>query len=196
MLKCYIGELMAEVLIDNVRAIYEVRGKNAVLLCAPHPLFGGSMYDIRLERISKELTRKNFSVLRFDYSKPYRGGSGEVEDAKKCLAYLKSRHDFVGVAGYSFGSLVASNVAEYSSAACYISPLPSIDLIEFADVKVPKLFVVAIKDQVVSQKVTLELYERSSDPKEMIKLDTDHFYFGKFDVLAKTVADFFLRQSQ
>ncbi len=186
---------MAEVVIDSIKATYNVRGERVAMLCPPHPLMGGSRFDIRLEKIASELLRKNVSVLRFDYQQPFRSGIGEVEDAKKSLGYLKERHDFIAIVGYSFGSVVASNVSDYCNAAVYISPLPSINSISFRDSTIPKLFIVATKDQFVSLDESLRLYEEASHPKALVRIDTDHFYFGKFDVLAKTVAEFILQNS-
>lgn len=182
---------MAEVVIDTIiKATYSVRGDKVALLCPPHPLMGGSRFDIRLEKIASELVRKNISVLRFDYRQPFRSGIGEIEDAKKCLEYLKDRHNFIAIIGYSFGSVVASNIADYCDAAVYISPLPSINSIHFEDSTVPKLFIIATKDQLVPVDDGMNLYKTAREPKKIVKVDTDHFYFGKFDVLAKTVAEF------
>lgn len=186
---------MAEVVVDGVRATYNIRGENAILLCPPHPLMGGSRFDVRLERIASELTKRDISVLRFDYQQPFRSGIGEVEDAKKCIAYLKDRHDKIAIVGYSFGSVVASNVAEYCDAAVYLSPLPEINSIYFKDAKVPKLFIVATQDQFVSLEESLKVFELASEPKEMVKVETDHFYFGKFDLIARIVADFIEKQN-
>jgi len=186
---------MAEVVVDGVRATYNIRGENAALLCPPHPLMGGNRFDVRLERIASELTKRDISVLRFDYQQPFRSGIGEVEDAKKCIAYLKDRHDRIAIVGYSFGSVVASNVAEYCDAAVYLSPLPEINSIYFKDAEVPKLFVIATQDQFVSLEESLKLFEQASEPKEVVKVDTDHFYFGKFDHIARIVADFIERQN-
>jgi len=186
---------MAEVIVDSINATYNVRGEKVAMLCPPHPLMGGSRFDIRLEKIASELLRNNISVMRFDYQKPFRSGIGEVEDAKKCLEYLKERHDFIAIVGYSFGSVVASNISGYCNVAVYISPLPSINSITFRDSDIPKLFIIATKDQFVSLEESIRLYKEASHPKEMVKIDTDHFYFGKFDVLAKSVAEFILRNS-
>lgn len=186
---------MAEVIIDSINATYNVRGEKVAMLCPPHPLMGGSRFDIRLEKIASELLRNNISVMRFDYQQPFRSGIGEVEDAKKCLGYLKERHDFIAIVGYSFGSVVASNISDYCNVAVYISPLPSINSITFEDSDIPKLFIIATKDQFVSLEESLKLYEEASNPKEVVKIDTDHFYFGKFDVLAKSVTEFILRNS-
>ena len=181
---------MVEIRIDSIAATYDIRGDRVAILCPPHPLMGGNRFDVRLERIASELIRKGVSVLRFDYRQPFRSGIGEVEDAKMCISYLKDRHDFIAIVGYSFGSIVASNVAEYCNAAVYISPLKSINSIEFVDAKVPKLFVVATRDQIVPLDESLEIYNDASEPKKLVKLETDHFYFGKFDVLAKEVCNF------
>lgn len=175
--------------IKSIKATYEALGSNAVLLCPPHPLMGGSRFDERLERIAKRLSKINISSLRFDY-KDYRRGVGEIEDAKLCLEFLKSRHKKVAILGYSFGSVVASNVADLCDLAVYISPLPSIDSIDFKDTKKPKFFVVAKRDQFVSFSESLELISKASEPKDFIILDTDHFYFGKFETLAEKVSEF------
>ncbi len=186
---------MAEIVIDSIRATYNVRGEKVALLCPPHPLMGGDRFDIRLEKISLELLRRNVSVLRFDYGHPFRSGLGEIEDAKKCISYLKDRHEHITIVGYSFGSVVASNACEYCDAAVYISPLPQINSITFKDCSLPKLFIIATKDQIVPPAEALKLYDAATPPKKVVEVDTDHFYFGKFDVLAKAVSDFIDLQS-
>jgi hypothetical protein len=183
---------MADIEIDSIYATYEIRGDRVAMMCPPHPLMGGSRFDIRLERISVELLRNNISTLRFDYREPFRGGIGEIEDAKICLSYLKDRHSSVVVIGYSFGSLIASNIAEFCEAAVFISPLPKMNSVEFKDAEIPKLFIIAVKDQFISLNQSLKLFEKCSEPKKIIKLNTDHFYFGVFDILTAEVRDFIL----
>lgn len=175
--------------IKSIKATYENLGSHAVLLCPPHPLMGGSRFDDRLQRIAKKLSKSGISSLRFDY-RDYRRGLGEIEDAKLCLEFLKKEHRKVAVLGYSFGSVVASNVAEMCDLAIYVSPLPSIDSIEFRDAKNTKYFVIARRDQFVSFSESLELYSKASEPKDCLILDTDHFYFGKFDLLAEKICEF------
>jgi alpha/beta superfamily hydrolase len=71
-----------------------------------------------------------------------------------------------------------------------ISPLKKIDDIELKDSRVPKLVVFATKDNLVPVNESMEIFDFLSPPKEVLKLETDHFYSGKFDVLASSVASF------
>ncbi|MCS7143861.1 MAG: alpha/beta hydrolase [Archaeoglobaceae archaeon] len=175
--------------IKSIKATYENLGENAVLLCPPHPLMGGNRFDERLQRIVKRMSKANISSLRFDY-RDYRNGLGEIEDAKLCLEFLRSRHRKVAILGYSFGSVVASNVSDLCEIAIYISPLPSIDAIDFKDSKNPKFFVIAKRDQFVPLSESLEIISKANEPKDFVILDTDHFYFGKFELLAEKVCEF------
>ncbi|MEM2788009.1 MAG: dienelactone hydrolase family protein [Archaeoglobaceae archaeon] len=177
--------------IKSIKATYEDLGSNAVLLCSPHPLMGGNRFDERLERITKKLSEASISSLRFDY-RAYRKGIGEIEDAKICLEFLKRKHEKIAIVGYSFGGVVASNVAEECDLAVYISALPSIDSIEFRDCNKPKFFAIARRDQFISLADSFKLFSSISEPKEFVILDTDHFYFGKFDILADKVCKFII----
>lgn len=178
-----------EIEIKGIKATYNSVGERCTLLCPPHPLMGGNRFDTRLERISEKLNNSGISTLTFDY-KGYRDGFGEIEDAKTCIEFLKQRHSAIFIIGYSFGSVVASNVADLCDAAVYISPLLSIASIKFADCGKDKLFVMAKRDQFVSLGESFLLYQNAKPPKDFLILDTDHFYFGKFDVLAEKVCEF------
>ncbi len=169
----------------NLRTIYNRAGERAVLLCPPHPKYGGSMYDVRLERISRKLILRRISTLRFDY----RSVEKAVEDAKICFECLKERHGSVGVLGYSFGSVIASHIC--GNAIALLSPFRRIDGYELRDCDAPKLVVIAKRDQFISLRDSLSILGLLSEPKRVVILETDHFYTGKFDVLSDIVAEFF-----
>ncbi len=175
-------------MIDGVRVSYERAGRNAVLICPPHPKFGGSMHDVRLMRISRRLVGKGISTLRFDY----RSVKSALKDAEICFEWLKGMHEKVGVIGYSFGSIVASNIC--GDCLVLISPLRSSDGYVLKDCKKPKLIVIAKRDQFLSIRESLELVRSLSEPKEVVILDTDHLYVGKLDVLTDVVSKFVLSQ--
>ncbi len=174
-------------MISGIRAIYERAGENGALLCPPHPDYGGSMFDVRLERISRKLVMNRISTLRFDY----RSVETALKDARICFDWLKREHDRVAVIGYSFGSVIASNIC--GDALVLISPLRRIDGFELGDCETPKLLVIAKRDQIVSLRESLEIARTLSEPKEIAILDTDHLYSGKFDILAEKVSEFVVR---
>ncbi len=174
-------------MIDGISISYERAGKNAVLICPPHPKFGGSMHDVRLMRISRRLVSKGVTTLRFDY----RSVESALRDAEICFEWLKNVHENVGVIGYSFGSIIASNIC--GDCLVLISPLGSSDGYVLRDCEKPKLIVIAKRDQFVSVRESLELARSLSEPKEMVILDTDHLYTGKFDVLTDIVLEFVLK---
>ena len=179
-----------EIVVGGIRGTYTIKGEKSALLCPPHPLMGGSRFDIRLERICEGLHKIGYSTLRFDYKLPFRSGTGEVEDTRIMLRYLKERHDFVAVIGYSFGSVVASNVEDEADAVILISPLKKINEIELKDSKKPKLVIYGIYDELVGPEESREIAEKLSPPKEVMELETDHFYTGALDILVEKIVEF------
>lgn len=178
-----------EIELNEIKASYRIAGENCAILCPPHPLMGGNRFDIRLERISKKLNESGISTLTFDYN-GYREGVGEIEDTKNCIEFLRRKHSAIFIIGYSFGSVVASNVADLCDSAVFVSPLPYVGSIRFVDSEISKFFIMARRDQFVSLAESFLLYHNAKAPKDFLILDTDHFYFGKFDLLAEKVRDF------
>jgi uncharacterized protein len=92
-------------------------GAPAAVVCHPHPLYGGSMYNNVVEAILEALWQLGHSTLRFNF----RGvgdsqgihdrGAGECDDAAAALRFLLGqpgvRADGAVMAGYSFGAMVA-----------------------------------------------------------------------------------------
>jgi alpha/beta superfamily hydrolase len=93
----------------------------AVVICHPHPLYGGSMHNNVTYAIAGSLVEKNISAMLFNFrgvggSQGYYGdGVGEQEDVDAALNWLKANgevdHNKLGLAGYSFGAAVALPVA-------------------------------------------------------------------------------------
>jgi alpha/beta superfamily hydrolase len=96
--------------------------KRAVVLCHPHPLYGGTMHSTVVLAIAKVLTEKggqNVAHLRFNYrgvgasEGRYGEGIGEIEDARAAIRALRERapRAKVTVCGYSFGTFVGLRAA-------------------------------------------------------------------------------------
>lgn len=89
-------------------------GKRPVLLCSPHPLYGGNMHYEVIVTVAEELFNMGHAVLRFNYrgvgksEGDYSGGRGEAEDTCRAADFLKRETDSdrIMVCAYSFGAWV------------------------------------------------------------------------------------------
>jgi uncharacterized protein len=89
----------------------------AAVVCHPHPMYGGSMYNNVVEAVLAAMWRLGYATLRFNFrgvgesEGEHDGGIGEVDDARAALKFLAAQtgvgaSDAV-MAGYSFGASVA-----------------------------------------------------------------------------------------
>ena len=87
----------------------------ALLLCHPHPQYGGNMDDGVLETVADALASRAAATLRFNFrgvgasTGRYDGGRGEVDDVETAARYLIELDAArpLWLAGYSFGSAMA-----------------------------------------------------------------------------------------
>src|SRR5262249_33867390 len=90
----------------------------AALVCHPHPLYGGTMHNKVVYRIARGLRQSGIVVLRFNFRGV--GASegeqahmtGEIEDARTALAWLRERYPDLpfALAGFSFGARVITQL--------------------------------------------------------------------------------------
>jgi uncharacterized protein len=169
------------------------RSKKGVLLCPPHPNYGGSSQDFRLVSIAEELVNSGISAVCFDYS-DYTGGTREVEDALLVLDSLNKTMDSLGLLGYSYGSVVAANAVSRCSQVkglVLISPLMKIDSMSIdLTSSCKKLIIYGLQDGLIIKDIDA-LYDLASGEKQKISLDTDHFYTNYESALASACREFF-----
>ncbi len=164
-----------------------------VVLCPPHPRFGGNRRDSRLVAIANELARHGISALSIDYCS-YTGGIGEIEDTLFALGYIKEQVSSLGLLGYSYGAVIASNAAAKFhdiKGLVLISPLRKVNSLKIdlsADCK--KLMIYGSSDAFVVEDID-ELYYMAKGEKQRLSLDTDHFYLGYETTVANAVREFF-----
>lgn len=162
-----------------------------VILCPPHPLFGGSRRDTRIVRVARELAANNISALSVDYGS-YSQGITEVQNVVDATSFMRSKVDSLGLIGYSFGAVVASNAATQVeiNAFAAISILKKVDGL-YADLNFdcPKLFVHGKRDNVAPYSDFVALYRKAEGRKEKLVLDTDHFYMDNYPTTIDRVAN-------
>ena len=168
-----------------------------VVLCPPHPLYGGSRNDTRIVRVAKELASNNISALCIDYGS-YGEGVKEVQSVLDAITLMRRRVSSLSLLGYSFGAVVASNAAVQAEIDGFVamSILRKVNGIK-ADLNFgcPKLFVHGKRDNVAPYSEFENLYIEARGRKEKLVLDTDHFYMENYptiiDLASKHIRRFF-----
>ncbi len=178
----------------------------AVVVCHPHPQYGGSMNNNVTYAIARALAKVTINAFLFNFrgvgtsDGSYGGGIHERQDVIAALDWLQKRPDVdpakLGLAGYSFGAGVVFPVAcsdERVQGVALVSPhfedAPESLLRSCAK---PKLIMGGSEDQVVPANTVLLYGSQAAEPKqvEIIK-GPDHFWNGYEDNITEAVAGFF-----
>jgi alpha/beta superfamily hydrolase len=109
-----------------------------VVVCHPHPLFGGNMDNALVLGLCQSLVREGFVTFRFNFrgvgksEGEFTKGEKEHEDVKAALGLMRDwpgvNRRKVGLAGYSFGAaMVLTGLSRYKGAGALalVSPPPS-----------------------------------------------------------------------
>ena len=133
--------------------------REAVLICHPHPRHGGTMHNKVVYRMARAFRRAGAVALRFNFrgvnlsEGGYDGGSGELEDARAALGWLRSRYPALpfALAGFSFGSRIILRLGcEMEGVSRLIAVgFPAADAASrtLGDCDVPRIFIQSSHDQ-------------------------------------------------
>ena len=182
---------------ETLSATFYDNSSVGVVLCPPHPLYGGNRNDTRIVRVAKELASHNISALCIDYGS-YGKGVKEVENVLDAVSWMRKKARSLGILGYSFGAVVASNAAARTEVKGFVamSILRNVNGLETnLDFDCPKLFVHGKHDEVALYPEFEYLYAKAGERKEKLVLDTDHFYMENYpatiDLVSKRIREFF-----
>ncbi len=173
-----------------------------VLLCHPHPLYGGSMDSNVIIAVGRALAAKGIAALRFNFrgvgqsQGSFAEGVGELEDAYSALSFLSSRKEIdpqrTAIVGYSFGGMIAFTAAAENDklkAMVGISPVVPPGLLR--NCSRPMLIIYGTEDDVVPPASILQEVEKMVLPGAVMGVDgADHFWWGFEKDIAEEVADF------
>lgn len=178
----------------------------AVVLCHPHPLYGGSMDNNVMMSISSALVRECFIAFMFNFrgvggsQGSFGGGEAEQEDAAAALNWIIGQPEVdanrVGLAGYSFGAAVVLPVAcaeDRVRALALISLPPGPEQIsQLKSCVKPKLLICGTNDMVAPLEQAQQMNREAAEPKQFeIISGADHLWWGYEGKLANKVAEFF-----
>ncbi|MBI4333399.1 MAG: dienelactone hydrolase family protein [Chloroflexi bacterium] len=179
----------------------------AVVVCHPHPLYGGNMDNGVVVLVCRYLARRGINAFRFNFrgtggsQGAFGGGVSEQNDLRAALSYVLSAK-FVdgtktGICGYSFGAGVALSVAAAGVAAqalAAISPPLFSDYHGLEAFQGHKLFLGGSRDDLFPAQALSHFVEGLPEPHECeIIPGADHFWMGYEKTVAGKAADFFAR---
>jgi alpha/beta superfamily hydrolase len=175
----------------------------AVAVCHPHPLYGGEMHNSVVVAICEELASAGMGALRFNFrgsgasQGSFGGGIEERDDVQAALDYLEGAHGVdggrMGLAGYSFGALVAlTAVDERVRGVAAVSPPLAMQNLSEWELRCPALFVFGA-DDVIAPAERLEdiVPSLKGEYQKVIVPGADHFWWGREKVVAKKITAFF-----
>jgi alpha/beta superfamily hydrolase len=177
--------------------------ERAVVLCHPHPLYGGSMLTPVIMRAEQAFQEAGYTTLAFNFrgvggSEGTHGeGRAEVADVIGAFDHLEaalgSRPQFVAVAGYSFGSYVGAMAAAADErVGVYLGIAPPLNRYDFGFLRQAICRVALIggtHDEFCEAARFEALYlSLPATPWTRI-LDTDHFFSDARDNLTQACRD-------
>jgi alpha/beta superfamily hydrolase len=173
--------------------------KGTVIICHPHPLFGGTMTNKVVTTLAKTLKELSLNTLRLNF----RGvgktegihdeGRGEAEDVIALANWVREKTEGdVWLAGFSFGGYVAARAAsQLSNIKQLISIAPQVSRFYEAPIgpiSCPWLIVQGEKDDVVSPDAVYAWVETLNPKPTLIRLpEAGHFFHGQLGVLQSEI---------
>lgn len=165
--------------------------RGGVLLCHPHPQYGGDMNHPVITEATEAASQEGFSTLRFNFrgvgeSEGFYGeGIGERDDVKAATDYLSSRMQNntspLVLLGYSFGAWVGFPIAiedeRFKGMIAVAPPLEIYPFIFLRGCRKEKLFLAGDRDFFCPSRALEEWYQHLDEPKSLVMIPgADHFF--------------------
>lgn len=180
----------------------------AVIVCHPHPLYGGSMDNNVVSGVCEALTQAGLISFKFNFrgvggsQGEFSQGVGERDDVKAAISFISTVKEVdsqrIGIAGYSAGAGFALPVgfkdARIKALAAISPPLSIFDFDFLKSCPKPNLLISGSKDDLIPADHFLQFCQKLNEPKkcEIIE-EADHFWWGYESRLADEVATFFTK---
>ena len=187
--------------------LHEGAGRGVSVICHPHPLYGGSMWNEVVEAMEEGFLKAGFSTLRFNFrgvggsSGRYDEGKGETDDLLAACQFLKERANEgarFAIAGYSFGawisSMAALRVAGVTDLFLVAFPFSSYSAAEIRSFPGRVLLVGGSFDD-ISPEGDLRAFYRDLKGEKLLKvIPTSHFFEGLTAEISEFVVECFRKE--
>jgi len=197
-----------ELFLEGILAIPEGAGPfPAVIVCHPHPLYGGSMDNNVVYSLSETLTQASFVSFKFNFRGvggshgQFGQGIGEQEDVEAAISFISTVKAVdskrIGLAGYSAGAgfalPIGSKDDRIKALAAISPPLSMFDFDFLKSRPKPKLLISGSRDNFTPANQFLELCRNLPAPRKLEIIEgADHFWWDYESRLAAKVTAFFI----
>lgn len=179
---------------------------SAIIICHPHPQFGGNMWNNVVSAVFDIFIKNNISSLRFNFravgesSGKHSSGRGELSDVKACVDFLinEKKIEKIFICGYSYGAAIGCSAVNYSekivgfAAISFPWDFMGHKYKKLSSSEKPKIFIQGDRDDIARYDKFKIHYDTYQNPKEYKVINgADHFYWGHEDEVAFEVFNFF-----
>ncbi len=180
--------------------------RGGVVLCHPHPQYGGDMDHPVITTAMEAASQEGFSTLRFNFrgvgesEGSYGEGIGERQDVKAVTDYLylrlKDNHSPLILVGYSFGAWAGFPIAiEDGRFEAMVGIAPPLEIYDFGFLKgckKKKLFIAGNRDLFCPPSRFEKWYQQLEEPKSLVVIPgADHFFLFHTRFLIQPLREFF-----
>lgn len=177
--------------------------RGGVLVCHPHPLYGGALSNKVTYSLSSTALKAGFAALRFNFRGVGKSeglhdeGRGETDDAELLGDWLRARLPPGApllLAGFSFGSFIALKASARLKPAALMSVAPPFGKYFGGEPAPPHpgcpwRVLHSRDDEVVSYPSTVEELQCYAPAPELITVDgCGHFFHGRLDEVQSAFA--------
>ncbi len=173
----------------------------AAVVCHPHPQHGGTLQNKVAHTLARVGNELGYASLRFNFrgvgasEGSYDEGIGEQDDARAAIEYARQR--FSGellLAGFSFGSIVALEVAREAHPTQLVSIAPPVSRVlltdDWSQPQCPWLIVQGDQDELVdADEVVTWVDSLEPGPRLIVMNNVDHFFHGQLVNLRKLLVN-------
>ncbi len=170
-----------------------------MLICHPHPLYGGTMFNKVVYTVAKACTALGIINLRFNFRGVgnsqgyYTQGMGEAEDTRVLLTWLQTMYPgkTIALTGFSFGAYVAACISIDWKLDPLILIAPPIERFSFPNaVSDPCYVVQGQQDEIVDYKAVEHWINALQPCPHLLMIpEAGHFFHGKLIELQRILSD-------
>jgi alpha/beta superfamily hydrolase len=198
-----------ELLLEGIVAIPEGAGTfPALIVCHPHPLYGGSMDNNVVHSLCETLTKASFVSFKFNFRGVGRSqgefgqGIGEQEDVEAAISFISTVKAVdskrIGLAGYSAGAgfalPIGSSDGRIKALAAISPPLNEFNFDFLKSSPKQKFLISGSRDNSTAADEFLQFCQSLAEPKQCEIIDgADHSWWEYESSLAAKVTAFFTK---